>query len=141
MHHIHDDSSIHPYRQQLLAGFAEFTSDIENLLSMPPVRLADADIPNTSGVYVLLVDGESKYVGEAKGSQGLRDRILNKHLSGDDSHAIQRAFKQVYPDRILRRQHVRNHVFVRWVVISDPARVSIVERIVIWLLCPSWNRR
>ena len=25
--------------------------------------------------------------------KGLRDRLLSKHVSGDDSHSIQRAFK------------------------------------------------
>ena len=62
----------------------------------PPraVLLGIANPPNVSGVYMLLMDDEVMYVGEAKGAKGLREQqFLSKHISGDDTHAIQRAFK------------------------------------------------
>jgi len=90
---------------------------------------------------MLLVDGEVMYVGEAKGREGLRDRLLSKHLSGDDGHAIQRAYKLDFPDRALRRAHIKETVFARWLPISDTARVSTVERLLIWLYSPPWNKK
>ncbi len=49
---------------------------------------------------MLLLDETVVYVGEAKGSKGLRDRLLSKHLSGDESHAIQRAFADTFPTEL-----------------------------------------
>jgi hypothetical protein len=90
---------------------------------------------------MLLVDNEIVYVGEAKGAKGLRDRLLSKHISGDDNHAIQRAFKPDFPDRGLRRDHIKRTVSARWLPIADPARVSTVERFLIWLYDPPWNKK
>ncbi len=89
---------------------------------------------------MLLVDDVVVYIGEAKGSKGLRGRLLSKHLSGDDNHAIQRAFKEQFPDRFLRREHMKVHVCARWLVVPDPARTSALERLLIWLYKPEWNR-
>ena len=119
---------------------AELRSDVEKLLLAVPVSLGAANPPNSTGVYMLLVDQKTVYIGEAKGSKGLRDRLLSKHLSGDDNHAIQRAFKESFPDRTHRREHIKNHVFVRWISIQDRARVSSLERLLIWLFKPAWNR-
>ena len=81
------------------------------------------------------------YVGEAKGSKGLRDRLLSKHISGDDSHAIQRAFLGQFPDRTLRRDHIKRTVSARWITIDDDGRVSAVEQFLIWLHDPEWNKK
>ena len=117
------------------------SSDVNTLLVVTPVQLGVADPPDAFGVYMFLVNNEIVYVGEAKGSQGLRDRLLRKHISGDDNHACQRAFKEQLPDRLARREHIRTNVFARWLAISDPERVSAVERLLIWLYKPAWNRR
>jgi hypothetical protein len=116
-------------------------SDVESLLAATPVPLGQAEPPNTSGVYMFLVKGEIVYVGEAKGSQGLWDRLRRKHISGDDSHAGQRAFREEYPDRALRREHIKSNVFARWIAIPDSDRVSAVERLLIWLHRPAWNQK
>ena len=115
--------------------------DVSKLLTVKPELLAQARPPNVCGVYMLLVDDEIKYVGEAKGSEGLRDRILRKHISGDDNHAIQRAYKAEFPDRTLRREHIKKTVSARWLPIPDRARVSAVERLLIWLYNPPWNKK
>jgi hypothetical protein len=115
--------------------------DITKLLAEKPTLLGQARPPNGYGVYMLLVGSDIMYVGEAKGSEGLRDRLLRKHISGDDNHAIQRAFKEDFPDRTLRRDHIKKTVSARWLAITDPARVSAVERVLIWLYNPPWNRR
>lgn len=80
------------------------------------------------------------YVGEAKGSGGLRDRILNKHVAGDEGHVLQKHFEKEFPDRAHRRNHIRCNVFVKWVVVES-ALVPFVERAAIWLLQPPMNRR
>ena len=123
--------------QQLLEFIPD---DVHLLMAMTPVPLGLAAPPSRPGVYMLLVGQDIMYVGEAKGRKGLRDRILSKHLSGDDSHAIQRAFLTDFPDRMVRRNHIRANVLVRWVPIDDLARVSVVERALIWLHRPLWNR-
>lgn len=71
-------------------------------------------------MFLLLVNGEIQYVGEAKGSGGLRDRLLQKHISGDESHAKQRAMQNRFPDRMRRREYIRNNVAAKWVLIDDP---------------------
>lgn len=115
--------------------------DVAALLASPSVSLGMANPPNVPGVYMLLVDDEIVYVGEAKGSKGLGDRLLSKHMSGDDNHAIQRAFKPDFPDRGLRRDHIKRTVSARWLSIADTARVSTVERFLIWLYEPAWNKK
>ncbi len=116
-------------------------NDVAALVASPPVLLGVADPPNVHGVYMLSVDDEIVYVGEAKGAKGLRDRLLSKHISGDDSHSIQRAFKLEFPDRGLRRDHIKRTVSVRWLPIANTARVSTVERFLIWLYEPAWNKK
>ena len=95
-------------------AFELIRDDITALLTSSPVLLGVANPPNVFGVYMLLVDDEILYVGEAKGRKGLRDRLLSKHISGDDNHAIQRAFKPDFPDRGLRRDHIKRTVSARW---------------------------
>jgi hypothetical protein len=115
--------------------------DVFKLLAATPELLGLANPPNVPGVYMFLIDDVIMYVGEAKGSKGLRDRLLSKHLSGDESHAIQRAYKLDFPDRSLRRDHIKKTVLARWLPISDPARVSAVEQFLIWLYNPPWNKK
>lgn len=115
-------------------------ADVRGLLAAKPILLGDADPPSAQGVYALSWEGKIRYIGEAKGRKGLRDRLLSKHLSGDDRHAIQRAFLDMHPDRMLRRQHLRENVSAQWVIV-DPERVSIVERVAISLLEPEHNRK
>lgn len=124
--------------EDILSAIAE---DVRALLKVPAVPLGIAMPPSTSGVYLLLVGQNVTYVGEAKGSKGLRDRLLSKHLSGDDNHAIQRAYLKDFPDRVLRRDHIRKNVLVRWLEIADPDRVSAVERVLIALYRPPWNKK
>ncbi|MFC6791267.1 hypothetical protein ACFQE0_17560 [Methylobacterium komagatae] len=71
----------------------------------------------------------------------MRDRLLSKHLSGDDGHAIQRAYLMEFPDRRLRREHIKRTVTARWITIEDGGRVSAVEQVLIWLHDPEWNRK
>ncbi|KJC36719.1 hypothetical protein UB31_35650 [Bradyrhizobium sp. LTSP849] len=115
--------------------------DVTKILLAAPVLLGLASPPDVKGVYMLLEGDEVMYVGEAKGKKGLRDRLLSKHLSGDDGHAIQRAYLVKFPDRQLRREHMKKTVHVRWLQIDEPARVSAVERVLIWLYDPPWNRK
>ena len=124
---------------RLAEGYLEFSRNIESLLESPPVLIGEANPPLTSGVYALIFDSEVVYVGEAKGASGLRDRILSKHVSGDDNHAVQRALKARFPDRHERRDFIRQAVGVQWIEIADPNECAVVERLLIWLLKPKWN--
>lgn len=125
---------------KLKDGYKLFTKEITALFSAREVLISDAIIPTDPGVYMFLMEKEVMYVGEAKGSGGLRDRIVRKHLSGDDSHVLQRAYRNEYPDRETRREFLRSNIHAKWVVIHDTSRIPIVERIAIWLLKPRWNR-
>ncbi len=125
-------------RQSAISGL---WADVEAVIAAPSVPLGEALPPNTSGVYLLEVSNKVVYVGEAIGSKGLRDRLLSKHLSGDDSHAVQRAYKGRYPDRAIRRAQIKLEVYARWLAMEENARVSALERILIWLLKPDWNMK
>ncbi|MFZ2109876.1 MAG: hypothetical protein WAV18_31640 [Roseiarcus sp.] len=127
-----------PYLEDIISAIAD---DVRALLKAPAVPLGKATPPSASGVYLLSVGDDVTYVGEAKGSKGLRDRLLSKHISGDDSHAIQRAYLEDFPDRLLRRDHIWENVLVRWLEIADRERVSAVERVLICLYSPKWNKK
>jgi len=126
---------------RLKAAISKLESDVEELMKAPSVALGVAAPPNSSGVYILLCEGRAVYVGEARGSKGLKDRLISKHLFGDDNHAIQRAFKDQFPDRQERRRHIKNFVSAQWLEVKDHNRVSALERLLIWLLDPEWNRK
>jgi hypothetical protein len=81
---------------------------------------------------------EACYIGKA--TRSLRDRIVNKHLSGDESHAIQREYQVEYPDRAERRKFIRANLRVKWRLIGDLAKLASLERLLIWLLQPRCNR-
>jgi hypothetical protein len=132
---------VNEYKQQesIADLVCALEQDVSTILNRPAVPLGKANPPTSPGVYIFSVDGVITYVGEAKGSNGLRDRLLRKHVSGDDRHAIQRAFAVEFPDRLSRRAHLLEHVHVRWLEIKDLGRVSAVERFLIWMLNPSWN--
>lgn len=127
------------YSQKLASGFPSFTVSIESLIAAIPCYIGESSPPRHPGVYLLLLNDQIIYVGEAKGRGGLRDRILNKHVSGDESHALQRYFKDEFSDREVRREYIKRNIKVKWVVISDDS-VSVVERLAIWLLNPPLNR-
>lgn len=117
----------------------EFEQIVSDLLSAPAVPLGLADPPTRPGVYALVHEGEIKYIGEAIGSKGLRDRLLSKHLSGDDGHTLQRVFAAEHPDRFLRREHLKEHVQAKWRCVDDRLKASAVERLLIWAMRPEWN--
>jgi hypothetical protein len=109
------------------------------IMTAVPVPVGRAEPPLRSGVYVFSYQGRDIYVGQAKGSKGLRDRILSKHVSGDEGHALQRFFKDDFPDRDLRRAHIRKAVSVRWVEVPAD-EVGVVERALINRFAPECNR-
>lgn len=127
------------WRKQLDEILGRVSADVTRLVTKKEVLICDADVPPDTGVYMFLCDGEIKYIGEAKGSGGLRDRVLSKHVSGDDSHALQRALHGRFPNRLERREHIKNKVYVKWVAIDSPSRIAVVERVAISLFCPPWN--
>ncbi len=116
-----------------------FAKDINTLVTSAAIPLAEAVIPEEHGIDMFLFQGDIMYVGEAKGSGGLRDRILSKHLSGDESHALQKSFKIEFQNRMARREFIRQNIHVKWVVIDDTERVAMIERLAIWLFRPPWN--
>lgn len=122
------------------AVLAAIADDVNVLLQAPAVPLGVAEPPSTPGVYMLLVDDALVYVGEAKGRGGLRDRLKYKHVSGDEGHAGQRALAEMFPDRLTRRAHILANVHARWLAIPDLGRVSAVERVLLCLYRPPWNR-
>jgi excinuclease UvrABC nuclease subunit len=126
-------------RSAWASALPTFSREIESLVDAPSVFLRMADLPETPGVHLVLRKGEVVYVGKAAGSAGLRDR-LRKHISGDKSHALQRALLAKIPDRVLRRDHIRSTFSIKWVAVEDKEHVSIIEQIAIWLYRPEFNR-
>jgi hypothetical protein len=127
--------------EKLREGVPVFEDAIKRLFEAEPYLLGSANPPSDIGVYALFYDGELKYIGEAKGRKGLRDRLLSKHLSGDDSHTMQRVFISEYPDRAERREFLKRSVSAKWLPMECPDTVSAVERLLIWALKPEWNNK
>jgi excinuclease UvrABC nuclease subunit len=122
----------------LARRWQQFSSDIRSLLVSPAREFGSAMPPRSPGVYILQDEFQTyTYVGIAT---DLQDRF-RKHLSGDESHAIQRAYAVRFPDRSDRRDFIRANIWAKWLVIEDPIRLGDMERILIWLLQPVWNRR
>jgi hypothetical protein len=124
---------------RLEQAFDALRDDIAAVFRTTPVLLGTARPPLDKGLYVLQSDEEVIYVGQALGSKGLRDRLLSKHLSGDDSHALQRGFAVDFPDRSLRRAYLKEQVLARWIVMNDAGRVAALEQLLIWLYRPKYN--
>jgi hypothetical protein len=129
------------FSRKLAAGVAEFSRSVESLVAAEAFVLGQADPPNLPGVYAFMINDKHMYVGEAKGSGGLYDRIMRKHVSGDEGHALQHYFKVDFPDRVIRRDHIMGNVQVKWVIVEDLLSVAVVERLAIWLLEPPLNRK
>jgi excinuclease UvrABC nuclease subunit len=116
----------------------QFAADIRSLLGSPPCNLGNARPPEEPGVYVLFDEYTTMtYAGIAI---DLCDRF-HKHVSGDESHAIQRALAERFPDRTARRKFIKENVQAKWLVTKDATRLADLERLLIWLYQPVWNRR
>jgi hypothetical protein len=89
------------------------------LLQASREPVGEAQPPEKNGVYAFSIDDEIIYVGEASGSSGLRDRICRKHVSGDESHALQKEFQKRFPDRLQRRAFIKKTIWVQWVEIHE----------------------
>jgi hypothetical protein len=110
------------------------------LLLARPALVGDASPPEKNGVYAFSMGDEIIYIGEAAGSSGLRDRIIRKHVSGDEGHALQREFQARFPDRQERRKFIKSGVRVQWIEIPDSLMVSLVEKLAIEVLKPRLNK-
>jgi len=110
------------------------------LLNAPRTIVGRAAPPEKNGVYAFSIGTEIVYIGEAAGSSGLKDRILRKHISGDEGHALQNEFKVQFPDRGDRRHFIKNSIFVQWTEISDSLMVSVVEKLAIGIVKPRLNK-
>jgi excinuclease UvrABC nuclease subunit len=116
----------------------QFADDLRQLLSGRACTLGEALAPRESGIYVLFDEHTTlTYAGMAR---DLCDRF-HKHISGDESHAIQRALAERFTDRTERRKFIKENVQASWRVVSGAVRLADLERLVIWLYQPSWNRR
>jgi excinuclease UvrABC nuclease subunit len=130
------------WEEKLCKLMPEIENYISQILASKKVHFGEANPPSTPGAYIIYDERDSLcYIGEAKGSGGLRDRLLSKHLSGDDKHAIQRAYKDSHPDRSLRRDYIKKHVRVQWVETKDANTALAVERLLILMFDPPWNQK
>ena len=102
----------------MLERWQQFLPLVNELMRSTSFTLGEATPPNESGVYMLYDEEEMvRYVGKATGSSGLQDRLLRKHVSGDESHAIQRAYVKRFPDRSKRRIFIKEKVRAKWITI------------------------
>jgi excinuclease UvrABC nuclease subunit len=130
------------WKVKLASIVPQLKSYLEELLSTEAVLFGEANPPNKPGAYIIYDHQEQlAYIGEAKGSGGLKDRLLSKHLSGDDNHAIQRAYKESWPDRQQRREYIKSNIRVRWVETPDANTAVALERLAILVFDPPWNKK
>jgi excinuclease UvrABC nuclease subunit len=114
----------------------QFAVDVRALLGSSTYNLGNACPPEESGIYVLFDEYTTlTYAGSAA---NLCDRF-HKHVSGDESHAVQRALADRFPDRSERRTFIKENVQAKWLVISDPIKIADLERLLIWLYQPGYG--
>ena len=127
---------------QLMARWEQFYPIVNTLMQCESVTLGKAAPSNEHGIYILFNElQELSYVGKAVGTKGLCDRLVSKHISGDDSHAVQRAYLSRFPDRSERRQFIKANVQAKWLNLADDTLIADLERLLIWLFHPAWNRQ
>lgn len=130
------------WQEKLNKLFPDLESYISQIMKAEKILFGDANPSREPGAYIIYDhEGNLSYIGEAKGSGGLRDRLLSKHLSGDDNHAIQRAYKESHLDRALRREYIKKNIRVQWVETKDANTALAVERLLILMFNPPWNRK
>ena len=122
-------------------GIPVFETAMQALLNAEEFLLGVAKPPPDIGVYALYYENDLKYIGEAKGKNGLYDRLINKHISGDDRHTLHKVFLSSFPNKDERKAFIKTHISAKWVALSCPATVSAVERLLIWSLQPEWNEK
>ena len=123
----------------LIRRWDQFSLDVKSLMRSDSRALGEADPPEEPGAYILLDEYMTiVYVGIAG---NLRDRLVSKHVSGDESHALQRAYADRFQDRSQRREFIKQNVWTKWLPVTDPVRLADLERLLIWLLQPPLNRR
>lgn len=121
---------------------AETLPSVKLMLSQEKLSVRESAPPQSNGVYIFYDEsGEVSYVGQASGAKGLKDRIKSKHVSGDDRHALQRAFVDRFPDRSERREYIKDNLTVSWIEIEDINIIGHTEHFLIWLFQPKWNRQ
>ena len=85
----------------------DFLPEIRSVVDGERIPLGQASAANATGVYVLYDEsGNVVYVGQAAGRAGLKDRF-GKHISGDKSHAAQRALLAKIPEKPERNKYIR----------------------------------
>jgi hypothetical protein len=88
----------------------DVAAHFNDLVNARRVLLDDTPPPRVNGVYAFSYEGAIIYVGEAAGSGGLYDRVIKKHLAGDEGHALQKELSERFPDRLLRRQWIKQNI-------------------------------
>lgn len=126
---------------KLREGIPIFEEAINDLFSAKEYLLGDAQPTNEIGVYALFYKKKLRYIGEAKGSRGLKDRLLSKHISGDDRHTLHKVFISDYPNKEDRKSFIKSNIGAKWVSLTCPDTVSALERLLIWSLQPEWNKK
>lgn len=126
---------------KLREGIPQFEEAINNLFTAEEYLLGVANPTYEIGVYALYYENKLMYIGEAKGNKGLKDRLLNKHISGDDGHTLHKVFLSEYPNKEERKAFIKSNISARWVYLSCPHTVSALERLLIWSLRPEWNKK
>jgi hypothetical protein len=136
----HDKSS--GIQQVLERRWNEYADEVAQLLDCTAEPVGNADPPTQWGVYLLFDDHQNlRYAGKAIGKGGLKDRLCNKHVSGSESHALQRALQSRFPDRKARREYIKQNVYAKWLAQSDLARIRYLELLLVWLLEAPENRQ
>ena len=101
--------------------------------------LGVAKPPYSPGVYALFFQGERVYVGLARGKKGLRNRKRN-YVGGDDGHTTHREFLATIPDKVVRTAYICTNVSMAWHVTETAVIAEELEKKLISLLRPKWNR-
>ncbi len=83
-----------PYLEDIISAIAD---DVRALLKAPAIPLGKATPPSASGVYLPSVGDDVTYVGEAKGSKGLRDRLLSKHIPVMTAMQFSEPISKIFP--------------------------------------------
>jgi len=112
-----------------------------NLPRHPFSSLAERDVPDTPGLYVIYRDEPTVtlYVGKAR---NLRFRIMKNHLAyqGDDNFVRYLMQEIAITSRSQARSYIKKLCSVHWVEVDDAQRLIHLEHLAIAAIRARFNK-
>ncbi|MDF1597614.1 MAG: hypothetical protein P1T08_16165 [Acidimicrobiia bacterium] len=141
--HVKGQASDRPYNQRAIEGMAW----VERLMAAEPVLL-DAGVrgrlPELPGIYAFSSIGQPSEVvraGRASGSGGLRQRVYQNHLMGNQSGNLRAQLVRAgrCDSLDVAKQWIRSNCEVRYAIVEDSHDLWWIEHFMLAIVRPEFS--